>query len=136
MKTSKSKTFQKGDDFYEVINFFTQDGLFELDEIQPEGTDWSGGEPGPHDPQSLLKHKYIVYVVKVGEKEAKGPIDLICPECGGTFKSIKQGNYYCGQKCYQRAYKRKNKYEVAEKRLAYRQNKKAEEKRFCTEKKS
>lgn len=51
-------------------------------------------------------------------------VELICPECGKPFQAHKRGNYYCGALCYQRAYKRNNKYKVAEQRNEYRRSKK------------
>jgi hypothetical protein len=63
-RATKSKTFQKGDDFYEVIEWFTSEGKFETNDYTPEGTNWSGGEPGPHDPVSALKNKYLITITK------------------------------------------------------------------------
>jgi len=37
----------------------------ETHDWQPEGTDWSGGEPGPHDPRCDLKKKYVITVKEV-----------------------------------------------------------------------
>ena len=62
MKTSKSKTFQKGDDYSEVVEWFMKQ--LEVYEWQPEGTNWSGGEPGPFDPVCELKAKYKIQVSK------------------------------------------------------------------------
>lgn len=63
MKTSKSKTFQQGDDFSEVVEWFMKQ--FETTDWQPEGTNWGGGEPGPFDPRCDLNHKYVVTITKV-----------------------------------------------------------------------
>lgn len=65
MSTSKSKTFEKGADFGDVAEWVLS--RFETHDWQPEGTDWSGGEPGPHDPVCELKHKYRVVVIKIEE---------------------------------------------------------------------
>jgi hypothetical protein len=65
MKTSKSKTFSKDTDFGEVISWFTDQ--IETNDYQPEGVDWSGGEPGPIDPRCDLVSKYIITVTKVTE---------------------------------------------------------------------
>lgn len=62
-RVSKSKTFQKGDDAGELIEWFHNQ--IETHDWQPEGTHWGGGEPGPHDPVCELKHKYIITVTKV-----------------------------------------------------------------------
>jgi len=43
-------------------------------------------------------------------------VELTCPECGGTFKCSKHGDYYCSKHCYNQHYHRVNKYKVAEKR--------------------
>lgn len=61
--SSKSKTFQQQEDYGNVVEWFFKQ--FETNDYQPEGTDWSGGEPGPIDPVCELKHKYIVTVTKV-----------------------------------------------------------------------
>lgn len=64
MKTvSKSKTFQKEDQLHETVDWMVSQ--LEIHDWQPEGTEWSGGEPGPHDPRSDLKFKYIITVTKV-----------------------------------------------------------------------
>lgn len=63
MKASKSKTFQKGDDYGELIEWFMKQ--VETHDWQPEGTDWSGGMPGPNDPVCELANKYIITVTKI-----------------------------------------------------------------------
>jgi len=63
VKSSKSKTFLKGDDFGEAIEWFTNQ--IETHDWQPKGTNWGGGEPGPHDPRCDLKNKYIITVTKI-----------------------------------------------------------------------
>lgn len=65
MRDSKSKTFQKGDQFHEVIEWFSNQ--LETTDWQPEGTNWSGGEPGPNDPRCDLDHKYIITITKVSK---------------------------------------------------------------------
>lgn len=60
---SKSKTFQKDSDFSEVAEWALNQ--FETTDFQPEGTNMSGGEPSPYDPECTLNHKYIVTVTKV-----------------------------------------------------------------------
>lgn len=62
-RSSKSKTFQEGDEFGELYDWFLNQ--IETVEWQPEGTDWSGGEPGPIDPRCDLKHKYTITVTKI-----------------------------------------------------------------------
>jgi hypothetical protein len=62
-KKSVSKTFQKGDDYGELYEWFIKQ--IETHEWQPEGTDWSGGEPGPIDPHCDLAHKYIITVTRI-----------------------------------------------------------------------
>ena len=62
MKT-KSKTFAKGDEFHDMHEWFVQQ--IETDDWQPEGTDWSGGEPGPLDPRCDLKFKYRIIIQKI-----------------------------------------------------------------------
>lgn len=63
---SKSKTFHKGDDATAEILDFVMSNL-ETDDYTPEGTDWSGGEPGPFDPRSDLKFKYVITLTKFYE---------------------------------------------------------------------
>lgn len=64
---SKSKTFHKGDDaLSEILDFVM--GSIETDDYTPEGTEWSGGEPGPHDPRHDLKFKYVITVTKFFEQ--------------------------------------------------------------------
>jgi hypothetical protein len=63
IRESKSKTFQKGDDYGDAVEWFLHQ--IETTDYQPEGTEWSGGEPGPHDPVCELTHKYIVTVTKI-----------------------------------------------------------------------
>jgi hypothetical protein len=68
MKTaeySSSKTFQKGDDYGELIEWFMKQ--IETNDYQPEGTEWSGGEPAPYDPVCELKHKYRIVILKTIE---------------------------------------------------------------------
>jgi hypothetical protein len=63
---SLTRTFQKGDDYGKMVEWlFNQ---FETDDYQPEGTDWSGGEPGPMDPRCDLKHKYRITITKIESK--------------------------------------------------------------------
>jgi hypothetical protein len=66
MKTSKSKTFQKGDDYGELIEWFMKQ--IETHDYQPEGTEWSGGEPTPFDPVCELTAKYTITVTKIGDE--------------------------------------------------------------------
>lgn len=40
---SKAKTFYKGEDYGEMIEWFMKQ--IETVDFQPEGTNWSGGEP-------------------------------------------------------------------------------------------
>lgn len=61
--TSKSKTFQQGDDYGELIEWFMKQ--IETHDYQPEGTNWCGGEPSPHDPVCELKAKYRITVTKI-----------------------------------------------------------------------
>jgi hypothetical protein len=61
-QASKSKTFQKGDDAGELIEWFINQ--IETHDWQPEGTDWGGGQPGPIDPRSDLKHKYTITITR------------------------------------------------------------------------
>ncbi len=60
---SKAKTFYKGDDYAELIDWFTNQ--IETHDYQPEGTNWSGGEPGPHDPVCELAKKYVITIKEV-----------------------------------------------------------------------
>jgi hypothetical protein len=64
---SKSKTFHKGEDLSGMMDWFVNQ--IETHDWQPEGTEWSGGEPGPFDPRCDLKHKYIITVTKVEAHE-------------------------------------------------------------------
>jgi len=60
---SKSKTFQKGEDAIpEILDFVVN--AIESEHYQPEGTQYSGDGLTPHDPQDLLKFKYIITVRK------------------------------------------------------------------------
>lgn len=63
MKTSKSKTFHQDTPYSELFDWMMSN--LEINAHQPLGTDWSGGEPGPHDYREDLKHKYIITVTKV-----------------------------------------------------------------------
>lgn len=58
LKTSKTKTFQKGDELSEALDFLIEN--IETHDYQPEGTHWSGGEPCPMDPRCDFAHKYII----------------------------------------------------------------------------
>lgn len=64
-KTCKSKTFQKGDEAWPLIDWVTRQ--IETNEYQPEGTDWGGGMPSPHDPVCELKHKYVITITRFEE---------------------------------------------------------------------
>jgi len=46
------------------------------------------------------------------------PVDKICQECGQPFKAYKRTTIYCGDACYKKVYARKNKYILADKRVA------------------
>jgi hypothetical protein len=61
--TSKSKTFQKDEDYGQLIEWVMAN--IETHDWQPEGTDWSGGEPGPHDPHCDLMHKYVITIKRI-----------------------------------------------------------------------
>ena len=63
MKTAKSKTFQKGDDYGPLIEFVMAN--VETHDFLPEGGTYIGGEPVPNDPECLLAEKYIVTITKV-----------------------------------------------------------------------
>ena len=60
VKKTATKTFQQGDDYGELIEWFMKQ--IETNDYQPEGTEWSGGEPAPFDPVCELKHKYTITV--------------------------------------------------------------------------
>lgn len=62
VKTSKSKTFQKGDDYGEVIEWFMKQ--IETHEWQPEGTSSYGDGLAPFDPVCELTSKYTITVTK------------------------------------------------------------------------
>lgn len=71
MKTSKSKTFQKGDDYGELIEWFMKQ--IEVHEYQPEGTaSYSDGLApasysdglAPYNPVCELSHKYTITIIK------------------------------------------------------------------------
>lgn len=62
--SSKSKTFQKGDDAIPDILEFVMNNI-EAETYQPEGTQYSHDGLSPYDPQELLKHKYIITVTKL-----------------------------------------------------------------------
>jgi hypothetical protein len=65
-RTTKSKTFKKGDDFSEILTWIvSEDSTIETNDYTPEGGTYSGGEPIPYDPVSELKHKYIVTISKL-----------------------------------------------------------------------
>lgn len=57
---SKTKTFQKDQDYGEVIEWFMSN--IETYDYEPEGTDWSCGMPGPHDPECNLSKKYVITI--------------------------------------------------------------------------
>jgi hypothetical protein len=57
---SKTKTFQKGDNYGELIEWIM--AQIKTHDYQPEGTDWSGGEPSPHDPVCELMFKYKITI--------------------------------------------------------------------------
>lgn len=64
-RTSKSKTFQKDLEFYEIMEWIgSKESTIETNDYTPEGTNWSGGEPGPYDPVSALKYKYLITITK------------------------------------------------------------------------
>lgn len=65
MKSSKTKTFQKGDEYGELIEWFMKQ--IETHDYQPEGTEWSGGEPVPYDPVCELVSKYTITITKVDD---------------------------------------------------------------------
>lgn len=62
---TKCKTFQKGEQFYELIEWVGEN--VSVIDWQPEGTDWSGGEPGPIDPRCDLDAKYIVTITRIAQ---------------------------------------------------------------------
>jgi len=64
MKTSKSKTFQKGDDAIPDILEFVMSNI-ETHDYQPEGVSSYNDGLTPHDPVSELKAKYVVTVTKI-----------------------------------------------------------------------
>lgn len=97
MKTSTSKTFQKGDDFFNVLDLMSYK-TFDLD----------GGK---------LKHKYIVAIIKVTERQEKPLIDLTCDECGEAFKAVRSDTHHCSRKCYQRHYRRTHKDQIIYQRI-------------------
>jgi hypothetical protein len=67
MKTkSKSKTFNKGDDFQDVADFFIGKNI-ETEDVQPEGTESYADGLTPFDVRCELKHKYIITITKVLE---------------------------------------------------------------------
>lgn len=59
---SITKSFKQGEDAGELIEWFINQ--IETHDWQPEGTDWSGGQPGPIDPRSDLKHGYRITIYK------------------------------------------------------------------------
>jgi hypothetical protein len=62
MKTSKTKTFQKGDDYGELIEWFIKQ--IEVHEYQPDGTSSYGDNLAPFDPVCELVAKYTVTITK------------------------------------------------------------------------
>lgn len=90
MMTSKSKTFQKGDDYGDLVEWFMNQ--IEVNEYQPEGTEWSGGEPGPFDPVCELNQKYVITVKKIEcdhknetIRQGDGFVYVICSDCGESL---------------------------------------------------
>lgn len=61
---SKCKTFQKGQEWTDILNFITE-YPFETHDYTPEGTNWIGGEPCPHDPCQELTKKYVIIIKQV-----------------------------------------------------------------------
>jgi hypothetical protein len=63
MTESKSKTFQKGDDYGELIEWVMKQ--IETHDYTPEGTSSYGDGLAPFDPVCELKEKYTIIVKKV-----------------------------------------------------------------------
>lgn len=65
MKSSKSKTFQKGDDYGELIEWFMKQ--IETHDYTPEGTSSYGDGLAPFDPVCELIAKYTITIIKVDD---------------------------------------------------------------------
>lgn len=110
MRTSKSKsksrTFNSGEDYYEVFKFINSS----IDRSEKD---------------FILTDKYSITIIKVDApvKAEKFYYELVCPECRKSFKSIRNGNFYCSPLCYNRAYRRKYKYDMADKKREWRKKK-------------
>lgn len=67
---TNSKTFRKGVDFHEILDFITSEkGGIETNDYTPEGTAGYGDGLSPHDPVSELKFKYVISITKVFDKK-------------------------------------------------------------------
>lgn len=66
MKKYKSKTFQKGDDYGEVIEWFMKQ--LETHDYTPEGTSSYVGGLAPYDPVCELKFRYSITICKTENK--------------------------------------------------------------------
>lgn len=62
MKT-KSKTFQKGDDVPDMLDFIMNN--IETHDYQPEGISSYNDGLTPYDPVSELKHKYVITIKQI-----------------------------------------------------------------------
>lgn len=60
-RVTKSKTFQKGDDFQDVCDWIIMGNRIET--IDPQ-TETQTSEHAPYDEQCVLKHKYLITITK------------------------------------------------------------------------
>ena len=69
MSKSKSKTFQKGDDYGELIDWFVRQ--IETHEYQPKCIASYADGLGPYDPVCEIVSKYVITVRRVESEPAK-----------------------------------------------------------------
>lgn len=64
---TKSRTFRKGVDYGELVDFVLNNDFVEINDYQPEGSD--SGLLYPTDTVQELKHKYIVTIRKISDSQ-------------------------------------------------------------------
>lgn len=66
IRTLRSKTFQKGDELSDVLDWIVNN--IDTHDYVPEGTSWIDGEPVPNDPRCELGYKYMIILQKFKPK--------------------------------------------------------------------